>query len=191
MLKLFVAIPCYNGMVNVHCMERVMETKELLKNNDIDMIFFSISIESLISRARNISSCKFLNSNCSHLLFIDSDIVFNPHDVLKLIKHNKDVISGTYPKKSLNIHSLRENIGASKTIQDLISRSVNYASNIELTNKETLIKCTDAPTGFMMIKRNVFLELIQKYPDIKYKNDISSYIPFEYLGHCYDFFEIS
>ena len=58
--------------------------------------------ESLITRARNLLTHNFLNSQASHLFFIDSDIKFSANDVLSMISADKDVICGVYPKKEIN-----------------------------------------------------------------------------------------
>jgi galactokinase/mevalonate kinase-like predicted kinase len=52
----------------------------------------------------------FLNSDYTHLLFIDADIEFQTEDVLKLYAHNKDVVVGAYPKKGVAWDKIRNNL---------------------------------------------------------------------------------
>ena len=65
--------------------------------------------ESLITRARNKSLNKFMNTDCSHLLFIDSDIEFQPEAVMDLLLFDKDVSCCVYPKKGFNWNDWRLN----------------------------------------------------------------------------------
>lgn len=189
--KIMVAIPCYQGNVNVKCMESVLQLSSLLRDINVEMEFYSITFESLIPRARNACASHFLNTNCTHLLFIDGDIIFNPTDVIKMIKSKKEVIAGSYPKKALKFELMKKAIENSSSLQEFIAKSVNYASNFKKDGekKGSIIEVLDAPTGFMMIARPVFIKLINKFPEIKYKNDIVAYKPNEYKEYMYDFFQ--
>jgi hypothetical protein len=191
--KIMVAIPCYQGNAHIKCMESVMNLSKLLHDQNMEMDFFTITFESLIPRARNVCACHFLNSNCTHLLFIDADIVFNPYDVLKMIMHKKHIVSGSYPKKALKFELIKEAAESSENMQEFLAKSVNYASNFKKDGeiKGTLVEVLDAPTGFMLISRPVFHRLIDKYPEIKYKNDIQAYKSYEYKEYLYDFFQSS
>jgi len=65
----------------------------------LDCIYF----ESLIARARNAAAASFLNqADCDYMMFIDSDISFEPDSFFSLLKADKDVVSGLYPKKYIN-----------------------------------------------------------------------------------------
>jgi len=188
--KILIAIPCYQGLVHMKCMEQCMELIQELPKLNIDYEFFSITVDSLIPRARNISAMKFLKSDCTHLLFIDADIIFTPNDVIKLLEANKPIICGTYPKKCLDFNLLKQNILLSESLEHLISRSVNYALNFfETPKNQPVIEVMDAPTGFMLIRKNVFFQMINTFPDIRYKNDINVYKQYEYKEFFYDFFQ--
>ena len=55
--------------------------------------------DSLVSRARNRIVARFLMSDCTHLLFLDTDLIFSPEHVERLISHGLPFLIGLYPKK--------------------------------------------------------------------------------------------
>lgn len=179
-MKLFIAIPCYQGNCNVTCMEAVMGTLLLCQVNNIKFKLFTLTSESLIPRARNVCASAFMKSDCSHMLFVDADIIFNPKDVLKMIHYDVDIIAGAYMKKALNFEKMKEHIALSDSIESLIEKSGSYAVNpqpeeMNLFEDTTLCKVQHAPTGFMMIKRCVFEQMKKSNKVSSYVNDISSY----------------
>ena len=101
-VKLFVATPMYGGNCNGLYMKACLDLQGLCMKYGIECRFSFLFNESLITRARNYLVDEFLRSGMTHLLFIDSDILFNPMDVIALAALDKDVIGGPYPKKSIN-----------------------------------------------------------------------------------------
>lgn len=51
---------------------------------------------------------KAIGLGCTHLLFVDSDMVFEPDDVLKLIEANKDIAGADYNRRKLPPESSRQ-----------------------------------------------------------------------------------
>src|SRR5579863_2664218 len=52
------------------------------------------------ARARNSLAAVFLQSRCSHLLFVDADVSgFTPDNVASMIRVNLPVVCGAYPRK--------------------------------------------------------------------------------------------
>ena len=184
-LKLFVATPMYGG----NCMEPFFRSSIQLitffNKHGINLAFGTIANESLITRARNVLVSYFLNSDYTHLLFIDGDIEFQIEDVLKLYVHDKDVIVGAYPKKGVAWDRIRANVlnNPSKEFssQEIAAFGSDYAINFKFVDKATkaiaiengLIKLHDAGTGFMMIKRSVIEKMIKANPELKYNNDVT------------------
>ena len=178
--KVFVATPCYVGQVHVKYMESVMALQHLLLTNGIGFEFFNIPFDSLIPRARNASVTRFMASNdATHLLFIDADIQFHPLSVVKMLKESKDVICGCYPKKSVDFEAIKNNYSKTSNQVELIQSAVRYAYNFkpQKTHKvdRGVVEVLDAPTGFMMIKKQVIRDMIKHYAHTEYRNDVKAY----------------
>ena len=59
------------------------------------------SCDPSVERARNILTANFLESDCTHLLFIDADIGFSAEDVARIASHDQPVVGGMYPLKNM------------------------------------------------------------------------------------------
>ncbi len=97
--KLMVCTPMYGGNCVGLYMKSCLDLQTLCIRYGIEIRFSFLFNESLITRARNYLVDEFLRSGFTHLLFIDSDINFDPNDVIALIALDKDVIGGPYPKQ--------------------------------------------------------------------------------------------
>ena len=84
-----------------------LDLQAIMTKYGVETKFSFLFNESLITRARNYLVDEFLRSDCTHLLFIDSDIHYNPQDVIALMALDKDVIGGPYPKKAIKWKSVR------------------------------------------------------------------------------------
>lgn len=183
--KFFVATPCYGGQLMEPYFRSVIKLMTFFNSHRIPLAFGTIANESLVTRARNVLLAYFLNSDYTHLLFIDADIEFQVDDVLKLYHHNKDVCVGAYPKKGVAWNRIRDNmhnipLDRPLTDKEIAAYGSDYAINFKFVDREAktiavengIIKLHDAGTGFMMIKREAILKMIKAYPELKYNNDV-------------------
>lgn len=188
-MKLFIPLICYNHTMNTEYSLSMMNLLMYLKNNGINATLYPITFESLIPRARNAAVAYFLNDkDATHILFIDSDIEFNPNDVLKLINSEKEIVGGSYAQKWLDENIIKK--GINNNVEDVLN--VATRSSIHLENPiykiDELMKCTYITTGFLLIKKSAFEKIISKYPDNYYINDVDGYNGIN--GKFYDFFPI-
>jgi len=106
--KLFVATPMYGGMSHGLYVKSCLDLQTVMMRYGIEVKFSFLFNESLITRARNYLVDEFLRTDFTHMLFIDSDIHFDPNDIVALMALDKDVIGGPYPKKSINWNNIAE-----------------------------------------------------------------------------------
>ena len=182
--KFFIATPCYGGALTEPYFRSTIKLMTFFNGHKVPLAFGTIANESLVTRARNVLLAYFLNSDYTHLMFVDADIEFQVDDILKLWMHDKEVVVGAYPKKGVNWSHIKESIlmdpSKQHTSQQIGALGSDYAINFQFIDKgrkqvgveNGLIKLHDAGTGFMMIKREAILKLIKKYPEIKYNNDV-------------------
>ena len=102
--KLMIATPMYGGNCSGIFTKSTNDLCTASAKYGIDITFYYLFNESLITRARNYCVDEFMRSDCTHLLFIDSDIGFNFRDVytlMHLCEPGMDVVTGPYPKKTI------------------------------------------------------------------------------------------
>ena len=97
----------YGGQCTGFYAQSLIQLNNLIKNSGNDCIMSFMFNESLITRARNALAHNFLKTDCTHLMFIDADIRFNPADIPPMIEADKEIICGIYPKKEINWHTVK------------------------------------------------------------------------------------
>lgn len=192
-ISILIAYPCYGSKVYVQFHESLLRLTHLLESKNIGWSLFSIPFDSLIPRARNACVAHFLDSTHTHLLFLDTDIVFRPSDVLRLLEHDKPIIGGVYPKKGLQMERLAPIWNRDETLRDhAYARASDYV--IELDSRypeiqDNLLRVRYTGTGFLMIRRDAIDKLCEAYPERKYDLD-GVFTPKYKEGVFYDLFGI-
>jgi hypothetical protein len=110
--KLFLAVPMYGGQCTGMFARSVADLSAICTQYGIPLQLYFLFNESLITRARNYCADEFMRSGATHLMFIDSDIGFNPNDVIALLAIQDDaspydVIGGPYPKKCISWEKIK------------------------------------------------------------------------------------
>jgi glycosyltransferase involved in cell wall biosynthesis len=159
---LFIATP-HNSLLSHHYVTCLLRTwNKLFGKYDLGI---STVESALIHSNRNFLIRDAIKNNADYLLFIDSDIVWEPEDIEKLIGLNKDVACGVYKSR--------------RPLQDIENAYVVFGRREDgkLCVYEKLpdvpFKADAAGLGFCLIKRNVIETMLNRIPDHGY--------PFDYL----------
>jgi hypothetical protein len=129
--------PCYGGVCNISYVKCLMDTIELLKSLNIDVTMEFCGNDSLVTRARNNLIGKAMNDlSVTHFIFIDSDIVWNPLDILKLMNSNKDIIGGIYPMKNYQWSNINNEL-----LSSIVKSDENEIILKKEFSNEDLLRC--------------------------------------------------
>lgn len=165
-VSIYIATPMYGGQCLGTYTHSCLELQKLADQHRVPIQFSFLFNESLVHRGRNELVAKFLQTDHSHLMFIDADIGFNPMDVMRLVAANKDVIGGTYPRKKINWQNVKAAIMTDPNVPEALLEK--FAADFIFktledkpfeTNKP--VACQHIPTGFMCIKREVIEKLAE------------------------------
>ena len=193
--KVFVATPMYGGMAHGLYIKSSLDLQTTMSKYGIETKFSFLFNESLITRARNYLVDEFLRSDFTHLLFIDSDIHYNPQDVIAMLALDKDVIGGPYPKKSINWGNVAQAARNHPNMEpkELETLVGEYVFNVVKGTKQFQVTdpldVLEIGTGFMMVKREVFDTMKDAYPMIHYKPDHVGQANFDGTRYIHAFFD--
>jgi hypothetical protein len=181
--KLFLATPMYGGNCVGMYTRAVADLAAICAKYQIPLQLYFLFNESLITRARNYCADEFLRSDATHMLFIDSDIGFNPQDVLALLAmqdddSDYDVIGAPYPKKCISWEKIKMAVdkGVADEDPNKLEKFVgDYVFNPSNGQREIPIgepvQVMEMGTGFMMIRRKTFDKYKEVFPNLHYKPD--------------------
>lgn len=164
-IKIFIATPMYGGMCYGAFAASVVAFTRLCDMAGVTCNLFTLTNESLIQRARNSLVKMFLDTDYTHMFFIDADVAFDAEQAFKMIMADKDIVCGAYPRKFLNWEKARACAANSGTVRDMKSESLEHV--VTFLNEDRRPEIDDsgcveveyAGTGFMLIKRKVFEHL--------------------------------
>lgn len=152
MKSLFIGLPIY-GQVDPNFFKSCLK---LVAEFSVNSSILPWIGDSLIPRARNAITSRFLESDCTHLLMIDSDLIFSNEQISRIASHDEDIVSGFYPKKQE---------GPCQMVCNSLDTAVSPREN-------GLLEIKYAGTGFICIARRVFEAMIHAYRDtIEYVPD--------------------
>ena len=185
--------PCYGGMMQESYFHSVIKLLQEAREKEYKIHLNTMGNESLITRARNTMVSQFLdNEHCTHLLFVDSDIAFQPELVTKLLNFDKDVVTAIYPRKTIewqNLEYYAKQGELEAMEQKLLGYNMNFPDPLNINVENGFVEVLDAATGFMLIKRDVFTKMKEAYPELKYTSDQIINNQRYSSDSCYSFFD--
>lgn len=153
--KVLIATPAYDGRLDVWYTNSLVNTIRLAQANDIFVHPVFMSYDALIQRARNDLFALAVEGNYDDMIFIDSDMEWNPLWILDLLNRPEDVVGGTARKKT-----------------DDAEVYVVKANSLAVCPKNQLIKCEGLGTGFVKLSRKAFMALWDASPEYRNENKI-------------------
>ncbi|WP_114811210.1 hypothetical protein [Paraburkholderia kururiensis] len=164
----------------------------------LEFAFFNVSGTALLHEQRNFAVARFLQSNLSHMMFIEADIGFRAGDVIWMFEQQLDVAVGLYPSKTLNWTAVANAARAdpSATADRISLFAADYTktayaiANTEATLKrDAVFEIHAGGTGLMMIARTVFQHMETAYPHTRVQFPLSYHVLVPDTPTLYEHFE--
>lgn len=141
MRNVMVAAPSYDGKVGVWHVASLSETIKIGLYNNINILPIYVSFDALVQRARNDIFKIAYESNVDDLVFIDTDVDWNPQDFFRLLSHDVDIVAAPVVKKN-----------------DQTTFSVKLLRDFKVEDNG-LAEVDGIATGFMRIRRDAIQKI--------------------------------
>ena len=183
--SLFITAPCFGNLVTVDFMQSMINTQSWAAEKHIPLRQYWLGQNAIITEARNRCVAEFLNDNdhYSHLLFVDADVAFGMETLEKLFEADKDVAVAPYPNKSFDwawqefriTNDPESDYSMAGLTYNVVFENQENGKSVIQPDEDGFLKVKRAPTGMMMIKREVFERLmgapypyrVEPYKDVK------------------------
>lgn len=144
-VKPFIATPAYDGKVDTDYALSLADSVMLAASMSVGCQVACMGNGAFIDIARNNFVRMFLESDCTHLFFIDADLKWEPRAFIGLLASGLPVVAGMYRRR-----------------QDPEEYPVKYKEDEEgglrIVNGGW-VECERVPTGFLCIERGIIEEM--------------------------------
>ena len=161
--SLFIALPAYDFKVSLKLAISLAQFAQQAQQHGVSIQIGSICGCSVVSRARNLLAQDMLDSDCTDLMFIDSDINFEAADLFRLMAWTSD------PKKGI-VAGVPRTRSTTKTYIGTLDRDEDGQLTM---NGMGLVRAKRVATAFMMVRRDVFETLNEAHPEWRYYDERS------------------
>ena len=165
-MKLFVGVPAYDRRITVETARALLNEQGAAGLAGIELQIAFAPGSSLVTTARDILVRDFLASEAERLIFVDSDVAWEAGQLLRLARHDVDIVGGAYRLK-----------------QETEAYPVSWLDRplLQADPQTGLLEVSALPGGFLSISRKVFERLRDAHPERAYTHQGESLHAF---FHC-------
>lgn len=181
------ALPAYDSKLSLKLATSLVEFAVTAQRHGVKFQINSICGCSVVSRARNLLAKEMLASDCTDLMFIDSDINFKADDIFRLLAWTSNPKTGI--AAGIPVARKKGKVFISTLDQD-------EDGNIVMNNMG-LVRAKRVATAFMMVRREVFERMNMELEGLEYWDEntqslMKSFFDFKstpegYIGEDYLF----
>jgi hypothetical protein len=168
-----VATPCFGGVVTQSYMLSVIRLMSYAKSAGFDVALSMVGYDALISRARSTLVAAFLDKPAAtHLLFVDADISFEPEQVARLLRFDKEFTGALYPVKSIDWDLIPQRcVERGESVrQAALSYVGTFSPGAERKQEGNFATGIYVGGGFQLIRRGAIERMIAVYPETHFSS---------------------
>lgn len=152
-MRISVGLPLYDGKMDYRVAACLLTETLIARENGDELSVCVLPGCSDLARGRNQIVHEFLESDCDRLVFLDSDITFEPGSLIKIAHYPEDLVGGAYRLKQE---------GESYPVALIPEKRELWV------NEHGLLEVAMVPTGFLSVSRDAFKKFREAYPGREY-----------------------
>ena len=171
---LVVGTPCYGRQVTDLYTASLLKLLLACQQREIRVGVQMAGSDALITRARQNIVANFLEIEAAtHLLFVDADIGFEPEQVFRVMDFDAPVTAAVYPIKHIDWNKVAAAVRAGHVPLEsaALSYMVDFTNAGEIRIRDGFARVSFAGSGFLMIRRDALLAMMEHYPELRYSRD--------------------
>jgi hypothetical protein len=156
MSEIVIGTPCGSSLVHAGFATSMAAMAAKLAGDGIHVrVLYNQGWE--VGTQRDLLTDLFINeTKASHILFVDSDMIFGPDLYSLLLAFKKDVVGAACPVRHLDLNKVRDGVQAGKSFERAWLDAHRFACDKPLRQGGPLIEVERLGFGFTLVARNVF-----------------------------------
>jgi hypothetical protein len=162
----------YGGMATGTYISSLAQTAAIFIRNGLGLLYQYRMNDSLVANARNQLAHQFLESQATHLMWIDADIGFNPTDIVSMVLADQDIVCGIYPMKGIDWARVAQAVNDGvppdqlpSHVGSFVVKPMDGPSGSASANSDGLVEIAAGGSGFMLVKRVVYEAMSNEVPE--------------------------
>jgi hypothetical protein len=162
----------FGGMAMGTYTYSLAQTPAVFIRNGLGLLYQYRMNDALVANARNHLARQFLETEATHLMWIDADVGFDATDIVTMILTDQDIVCGVYPVKEIYWERVAQAVNDGVPPAELknhvglfVVRTMDGQADSASANSDGLVEVEAGGAGFMLVKRAVFEGLAEHVPD--------------------------
>lgn len=151
-LHVAIATPCHGNKVEINYLHSVVAMTHMLRTHNAQFSLLTVPNEALVMRSRNHLVWQFMQTDCTHLFFADSDMGWKAGTILRLLSHGKDIVAGIGRRKQ----------------EGPPSYCANLVEPVHVDKETGLIKAIHVGGACLLLSRACIVKMLAAYDQLKY-----------------------
>ena len=145
------------------------QTPAVFIRNGLGLLYQSWMNDTSVANSKNQLTRQFLDTQATHLMWIDADIAFSAQDIVSMVSADQDIVCGVCPRNAIDwervAKAVRDDVPTAELKSHVGSFEVKPIDGGTGSGSDALVEVAAAGAGFMLVKRGVIEGLAGNVPD--------------------------
>jgi len=173
--KLLIATPAYGDVYYTPYVTSVMNLARAMNKRRWDFSFVTIAYSEIAESRNYLLTYWFDKTDASHILFIDTDMGFEPELIVDMVALNKPIVGVIYPKRNINFNRVAEFAARGEPTNRAVGKAQEYIfrrlpRGTQPKTQDGFLEVEACGTGILLIQRSCIETMLRQIPTLSDTN---------------------